>query len=282
MQITFICQILSSSQSKTGRNNTLNGRVIGQVQEQSSTLHGTGLFKVTAEETGGFHVHTHGTKHDGKVFFVSIHGVFLLHQRGLTGNLSSYFIVRQTSSRENGNFLTAGDGVHDIDSRNTSLDHSLGVITRRRVNRLTIDIKISFSQYLGSLINHFTRTVEGATKHFFGNTHFQHISGKLALGFTVINTRGAFKNLHNGTRSGNLQDLTLAQSSITQLQVDNLCILGKFDIIQEDQRTIHAGNCAVFQTRNGGIIFYHRQRVQRSARRNEAFFLVGHGCNRLC
>jgi hypothetical protein len=35
----------------------------------------------------------------------------------------TYFIMRQTSSREDGDLLTTGDRVHGINSGNTSLDH---------------------------------------------------------------------------------------------------------------------------------------------------------------
>jgi hypothetical protein len=35
----------------------------------------------------------------------------------------AYFIVRQTSSREDGNLLTTSNGVHGINSGDTSLNH---------------------------------------------------------------------------------------------------------------------------------------------------------------
>jgi hypothetical protein len=42
-------------------------------------------------------------------------------------NVGTNLVVRQTSGGEDGNLLTARDAVHDIDGRNTRLDHLFGV-----------------------------------------------------------------------------------------------------------------------------------------------------------
>lgn len=49
----------------------------------------------------------------------------------------TYFIVRQTGGREDRDLLATSDGVHDIDSGDTGLDHLLGIDTRPRVDGLT-------------------------------------------------------------------------------------------------------------------------------------------------
>ena len=38
-----------------------------QIQKKSNPLHGTILFKITFEELGRFHVHSHSSKHNSKV-----------------------------------------------------------------------------------------------------------------------------------------------------------------------------------------------------------------------
>mmetsp|Transcript_34043 Transcript_34043/g.50535 ORF Transcript_34043/g.50535 Transcript_34043/m.50535 type:complete len:228 (-) Transcript_34043:1446-2129(-) len=153
MQVTLVGQILSGGKRQTGRNNTLNGRIIGQVQEQGSTLHSTTFLEVSTEETGGLHVDTHSSKDNSEVLLVTIDSVLLLHQRGLTRNLSGDLVMRKTGSREDRNLLSTGNGVHHIDSRDTGLDHGFRVITRRGVNGLSIDIKVGLSKDLGGRIN---------------------------------------------------------------------------------------------------------------------------------
>jgi hypothetical protein len=49
----------------------------------------------------------------------------------------AYFVVRQTSSGEDGNLLATGNGVHGIDGGDTSLDHLLRVNAGEGVNGLT-------------------------------------------------------------------------------------------------------------------------------------------------
>lgn len=49
----------------------------------------------------------------------------------------SYFIVRETGSREDGDLLSSGDTVHGVDGGDAGLDHFLRVDPRPGVNGLT-------------------------------------------------------------------------------------------------------------------------------------------------
>uniref|UniRef100_A0A2M4D215 Putative secreted protein n=1 Tax=Anopheles darlingi TaxID=43151 RepID=A0A2M4D215_ANODA len=160
--LALIGQELGGRQRQTGRNDTLDGRIVGQVQEQAHVLHGTVLFEVLLEESGRLHVHTHSGEHDGKVVLVLIQHRLtrLLHQTGLTTDLGSDFVVRQTGSREDGNLLSTGDRVHHIDGRDTGLNHFLGVDTGPRVDRLTLDVEEIFCQNWRSLVDGLTGAVE--------------------------------------------------------------------------------------------------------------------------
>mmetsp|Transcript_28453 Transcript_28453/g.78164 ORF Transcript_28453/g.78164 Transcript_28453/m.78164 type:complete len:354 (-) Transcript_28453:91-1152(-) len=272
VQITFVRQVFRRGESETRGNDTFNGGIIGQVQKERRPLHGTGFFKVGSKEARRFHIDSHGSKHNGKVFFVGIHGILLLHQGSLTSNLSRHFIVGQTGGGENGNFLSAGNRVHDINGGNSRLDHGLGVIARTRINGLTIDIQIGFGQDFGSTVNDFSGSVKGSAEHFFRNSHFQNVAREFALGLAVIDTGRSFKDLHHGAASRYFQHLTLALGSIAQHQIHNLGVLGQLDIVQQHQGTVHSGNGPVFQTRNGGIVFDDGQGIEIFSFGNEAFF----------
>mmetsp|Transcript_2828 Transcript_2828/g.6092 ORF Transcript_2828/g.6092 Transcript_2828/m.6092 type:complete len:274 (+) Transcript_2828:2106-2927(+) len=116
VQVTFVGKVLRCGESQTRGNNTFNGRIVGQVQEQRSTLHSTTFFEIGTEETSGFHIHTHGTKDNTEILFVCIHGILLFDERSLARNLCGNFVVRKTGSRENRNLLSTSNGVHDINS----------------------------------------------------------------------------------------------------------------------------------------------------------------------
>ena len=64
--------------------------------------------------------------------------ILLLYEGGLTTNLGTDLIVGETSSGEERDLLSSGDGVHDIDGRDTRLDHFLGVHSLIGVNRLAL------------------------------------------------------------------------------------------------------------------------------------------------
>ena len=103
-------------------------RVVGQVQEQGGSLHRTVLLEITSEESAGLQVDTHSTKDDGEVVVVSIVNALVWSDKtSLSTNLSSDFVVRKTSGREDWNLLTTGNGVHGVDSGDTSGDHLLGI-----------------------------------------------------------------------------------------------------------------------------------------------------------
>lgn len=90
-------------------------RVVCQVQEQGNPLHTAVLLEIASEESTGLQVDTHGTEDDGEVVrVVIVNALGGLDQTGLSTNLSSNFVVRQTSGREDGNLLTTGNRVHGI------------------------------------------------------------------------------------------------------------------------------------------------------------------------
>ena len=61
--------------------------------------------------------------------------------------------MRQAGGGENRNLLATSDGVHDVNGRNSSLDHRLGVIAGRGVDRLAVNVEVRLRENLGSIIN---------------------------------------------------------------------------------------------------------------------------------
>jgi hypothetical protein len=116
-------------------------------------FHGTVLFEILLEVSSYFHGHSHGAKYDGEVIFGVIVDILTLDKGGLTTNLGTNVVMGETTGREEGDLLTTSDGVHQIDGRDTSLNHFLGVHSLVRVNRLALNIQELLSQHGGSLID---------------------------------------------------------------------------------------------------------------------------------
>jgi len=92
----------------------------------------------------------------------------------------------ETIGREQRDLLSTGDGVHDINGGDTSLDHFLGVISLVRVNRLSLDVEEIFGEDWGSMINWDSGTIELATEHLNGDGHLEDITSELAMSVQVI------------------------------------------------------------------------------------------------
>ena len=139
VHVLFVGQVLSSGEGETGSNNSLNGGIVGQVHEEHDLVHGAIDFEIGLEESSGGFRDSHSSEDNGEVIFVVIMDVLLLHERGLSADLSTDLIMGETIGREQGDLLSTGDGVHDINGGDTSLDHFLGVISLVRVNRLSLN-----------------------------------------------------------------------------------------------------------------------------------------------
>lgn len=180
--------------------------VVCQVQEQCDTLHTAVLFEIAREETRSLQVDTHGSKDNGEVVRMSIVYTFcglsgLCDQTSLPTDLRGDFVVRQTGSREDGDFLTTGNGVHGVNSRDTSGNHFFRVHLLERsalscvkicrtysriwVDRTTVDVQVVFSQNLGSLVNCSSGTIEDTPQHVFGYTKLQAVATELDFCLTL-------------------------------------------------------------------------------------------------
>mmetsp|Transcript_9925 Transcript_9925/g.23506 ORF Transcript_9925/g.23506 Transcript_9925/m.23506 type:complete len:392 (-) Transcript_9925:217-1392(-) len=232
VKVALVGKVLGRGEGKTGGNDTLDGGIVGEVEEKGRALHGTGLLEIGAEETGGLHVDTHGTEDDGEVLLVSIDGVLLLDEGGLAGNLGGDLVVGKTGGGEDRDLLSTSDGVHDVDGGDTGLDHGLGVVTGGGVDGLSVDVEVGLRHDLGRGIDDLAGSVEGSAKHFLGNSHLQNVAGEFAVRLAVVNAGRTLENLNDGAGTGNLKDLTGTLSAISKAEVDNLSKLGELHIVQ--------------------------------------------------
>ena len=60
-------KVLGGGECKTGCDNTLDGGVIGEVEEEAHVLHGAVLLEILLEKPGRLLVDTHGRKHNDEV-----------------------------------------------------------------------------------------------------------------------------------------------------------------------------------------------------------------------
>jgi hypothetical protein len=65
------------------------------------------------------------------------------------------------------------------------------------------------------------------------------------MSIKVVNAGGSFENLYDGSFASNFEDLAFSDGAITETYIDNFCVLGEFDIIENDKRTIDFDDSSV-------------------------------------
>jgi len=245
VHLLLVSEVLSSGEGETGSNNTLDGGIVGQVHEQDNRVHGAVDLEIGLEESSSRFGDTHSSENNGEVLFGVIVDILVFNERGLSADLGTNLIMGETVGREEGDLLSTGDGVHDINGGDTSLDHFLGVISLERVNRLSLDVEEVLSEYGRSLINWHSGTIELATEHLFGDGHLEDITGELTMCVQVIDVGSSLENLDDGSLAFNFEDLTLSHLAVSEFDVDDFGVLGELDVVECDEGTFDIEDCAV-------------------------------------
>ena len=165
VHIFFECQILGCRQCHTRCGNTLDGRVICQVDEQYRSVDGSCLFKGFYEKVGLFECNTHSGKYYGEFLIASAYLCLLCDLRCQVG-------MWKSGCREDWKLLSTYQCVQSIDGRHTGLDELFRIASGCRVHRQTVDITSFIRQDLRSVVDRAAQSVEDTSKHIFRYAKF--------------------------------------------------------------------------------------------------------------
>jgi hypothetical protein len=70
--------------------------------------------------------------------------------------------------------------------------------------------------------------------------------------------------LHNGTLASNLKYLPLADTSITETDIDDLSVLWELDVVEDNQRSVDLYDCAVVDARCNVVVAGSRFNIDAS------------------
>lgn len=89
MFLKLVSIIFGSRKCQAGSDNTFDGGVVREVEEERYPVERAILLEVGFEEARGLHVHTHRCEHDREVFFVAVVHVlrWTLDEAGLPADL---------------------------------------------------------------------------------------------------------------------------------------------------------------------------------------------------
>src|SRR5271155_2291795 len=100
MFLELVCVVFCSRERQARGNDSLNGGIVGQIEEKCDSFHRSVLFEITCEKPSGFHVDTHSSEDNAKVFFMTVMYTFggRLYKSCLSAYLSGDFVMRKTGS----------------------------------------------------------------------------------------------------------------------------------------------------------------------------------------
>ena len=127
MHTFFKSQIFGGGQCHFRSDQSLNDRVICQVQVHDYVVRYTAFLEGTAEELSDIVFDTHRCEHDGE-FFIGV-----VTQRSLLYDLCGKLIVRKTVSGENRKLLSTDQGGQTIDGGDAGTDIVTRIFTGDRI-----------------------------------------------------------------------------------------------------------------------------------------------------
>lgn len=123
--------------------------------------------------------------------------------------------------------------VHGIDSTNARRDHFLGIDTRVRIDRRSIDIQIVLGKHLRTLIDSSTRAIKDTTQHVLRDRNLEILSCELDGCFADINTGSTLEDLDDGPATTHFQHLTSTLGSVGESEVYNLDVVSLAELVRE-------------------------------------------------
>ena len=219
-------QVLGGGQSHTGGGDTLDGGIGGQVDEEDGTVDSARLLEVGDEEVGLLEGDTDGGEDHGEL------GVGAAHL-SLAGDLGGQVCVGQTRAREDGELLTADEGIQSVDGGDTRLDELGGVEAGGGVDGGTVDVQRLVRNQGRAVVDGFTHTVEHAAQHMLGHGQLHAVAGEAHLGLGQVQSCRGLKELYQHVTAVDLQDTATADFAIGKLDLTQLVVLDTLHLLDQ-------------------------------------------------
>ena len=117
-----------------------------------------------------------------------------------------------------------------------------------------LDVEEILSHDRRTLVDGLSGAVEHPTQHILGNRGSKNVAGEFAGGFFGVDSVGSLEDLNHGLGTGDLEHLTGAKSAVGQLEVDDLGESGELDLIEDDERPVHARDGSVGDSRLRDVV----------------------------
>jgi len=232
-------EVLGAGQGEPRRRDALDGRLVGQVEEQDGPLERPGVAEVLDEEIRLFEGDAHGAEDDREF---SLPGQDL----GLPGDLGGDPRMGQAARGEDRKLLAADERVHAVDRRNARLDELGGIIPGVGIDRASVDVEPFAGDDLRPLVLGPARSVEDPADDLLGHPELLGAAQEPDPGARDIQADRPFEDLDDGLLSGDVEDRAAADEAARGFDLDELAVLDVRDLLDDEQRSDDIGDGQVF------------------------------------
>ena len=228
MHIFLKCQIFRCREGHARCGNTLDGRVIGEVDEQHRPVNRPGFLKRFLEEIRFFERDAHRGKHNSKLLIRSA-------DPGLARDLRSQLCMRQAGCGEDRKLLASDQCIQAVDGGNTGLDEFGRIRAGCWIHRQAVDVHALLGQDLRSTVDRPAEAVEYAAQHVLGYAQLHRPAQKTDFTVGEVDACGCFKELYQRIGTVDFKHLAAAGLAVGQFDLAELVVGDIFNLLHQHQ-----------------------------------------------
>ncbi len=240
MELALEREVLGGRQREARRQQPLDRRIIGQVDEQHRAVELPAVLERTSEEAGFTVGDAHGGEDDHEGFLL------VVRHPGLGGDASGELSGGEPEPGEDGELLAADEGVHPIDRRHTGLDEFRRVFPSGRVDRKPVHVPERLRHDGGTSVDRHPRAIEHAPQQVDPDAQTRCIPAEADRRGGEVEPAGAGEHLDHGALPVDFENLPAAHLAVRRNHVHDLLRVHATGVIDEDQRSGHVVDGLVF------------------------------------
>ena len=232
MHVLLKCQILGSCQRDLRCDQTLDNRVISQVEEHRDVARYAALLKCLAEILRDIVLDAHRGKYDTELALRVLSDVRLLH------NLCRQLIMRKTVAGENRQLLAANQSCQSVDSGNTCLNEVSRILAAARVQRKTVDIDLRVGDDRTEAVDRTADTIKCTAQDVLGECDLHRMTRQSRMCIGQGHTRRSLEDLNNGVVLIALDDTAELLLLAVHRELNNFIVSGVLYAFEDDERAV--------------------------------------------
>ena len=219
-------QVFRSGQRAARGKDSLNDRVVRQVQEHDDAAHNVGALEGTAEIFRNVVFHAHRGKDDGKFGIV--------FDRRLLHDLNCQLVVLHAGAGENRQLLAADERRQRVNGGNAGIDIVSRIDTRNRIDRRAVDIPAAGRINLAHAVDRAAEAVKYTAQDLRRKRQLHRMAGQARTGIHHGYAARPLEHLDDHALTVDLNNPARAHAPIVEMQLHHFLVARVIHVIKDD------------------------------------------------